>query len=422
MADYRDRLRPNITLTSPSGAVFTALWVGNSSPQAKKIGIFDFSGINGSVTQDHATKSAIHPIPLSFSGPDNDLDAIAFMKALSERGVWDVVHPVLGLLRLQPLSFEPNWQPITSGNITTVNTEWIEPLEPAAVASAAELQSGVAAQIEVVNETGVDQLDTSTFQAAAAEIAEFRSAVRDVVANVESHIETIASVSASITAEINSIKRDIDAVLAVVPLDMIAVAGQIQALIQLPARAIQDTQARLDAYKNLADGISLTLTPETPGTPSYNRVAVQEVALTATFGAVADVASTGTLLSRTEAVEVMEGVLTLFRDATDTLDASQTLFEGQAIDVQYFSQSQSYPDSARLIAQTVAYLLRASFDLKVEKRFVLTAPANPVRIAVREYGGPGEDDSNIEFFNDTNKIEDDEFLLMQAGRELVVYV
>lgn len=422
MPDSRDRLRPNITLTSPSGAVFTALWAGDTRAQAKKLGIFNFPFVNGSEVQDLGVSSATYPLTISFSGPDHDTESDRFFTALSETGVWEVVHPVHGLKRLQPMSFSPADEPVTSGNITTVDTEWIEPLEPSAVASAPELQAGVAAQIEAVNETASDQLDTSTFQKAAAEVAEFRSAVRDVVSNVESFIEGIASVSATITAEINSIKRDIDAVLAVVPLDMIAVAGQIQALIQLPARAIQDTQARLDAYKNLADGISFSLTPDTPGTPSYNRVAVQEVALTATFGAVADVASTGALISRAQAVEVIEGVLTLFRDATDTLDASQALFEGQAIDVQYFSQSQSYPDSARLIAQVVAYLLRASFDLKIEKRFVLTAPANPLRIAIREYGEPGEGDANIEFFNDTNGIEDDEFLLMQAGRELVVYV
>lgn len=422
MADYRDRLRPGITLTSPSGAVFNALWSGDERAQAKKLGVFNFPRVDGSVVQDLGVASATYPLTISFSGADHDLEADRFFTALSERGVWDVVHPVMGLKRLQPMSFTPADAPISSASITTIATEWIEPLEPAAVASTPELQAGVAAQVEVVNETGSDQLDTSTFQAAAAEVAEFRAAVLDVVANVELYLEGIASASAAITAEINSIKRDVDAVLAVVPLDMIAVAGQIQALIQLPARAIADTAARLDAYKNMADGLTFSLTPETPGTPAYNRVAVQEVALTATFGAVASVASTGTLLSRTEAVVVIEATLALFRDATDALDASQTLFEGQALDVQYFSQSQSYGDSALLIAQTVAYLLRASFDLKVEKRFVLTAPANPLRIAIREYGEPGDGDSNIEFFYDTNNIEDDEFLLMQAGRELVVYV
>jgi hypothetical protein len=149
---------------------------------------------------------------------------------------------------------------------------------------------------------------------------------------------------------------------------------------------------------------------------------VQETALTATFGAVAYVASTGALLSRSEAVGVIESVGTLFRNSTDTLDASQALFDTQALEVQYFSQSQSYSDSALLIAKTLAYLLRASFDLKVEKRFVLTAPANPLRIAVREYGDAGEGDANIDLFYDTNNIEGDEFIMMQPGRELVVYV
>jgi hypothetical protein len=402
--------------------VFNALWRGDTREKAKRLGIFNFPGVDGSVIQDLGVASATYPLTISFSGPDNDLESDRFFAALAERGVWDVVHPVHGLKRLQPVSFAPADEPVTSGNITTIATEWIEPLELPAVASTPELQSGVAAQAEVLNETASDQLNLSTFQQAAAEVAEFRSAVRDVVANVESFIEGIASVSASITAEMNSIKRDIDAVLAVVPLDVIAVAGQIQALIQLPARAIQDTQTRLDAYGNLADGLSLSLTPETPGTPAYNRVAVQELALSATFVAVAGIASTGALLSRAQSIQVIEGVLSLFRDATDTLDATQELFDGQPIDVQYFSQSQSYPDAALLIAKVVAYLLRASFDLSVEKRFILASAANPARIAIREYGGPGEDDANIEFFNDTNKIEDLEFCMMQAGRELVVYV
>jgi hypothetical protein len=331
------------------------------------------------------------------------------------------VHPVHGLKKLQPISFAPADEPVTSGNVTDINTEWIEPLELAVIPSASELQGAVANQINEVNETASDQLDTSVFQKTAAEIAEFRTAALDVVANVESHLEGISKISATITAEMEAIKRDIDAVLAIVPLDVVAVAGQIQALVQLPARAIQDTQARLDAYQNFAAGIGL-ISPETPGTPSYNRVAIQETALTASFAAVADVSSTGVLQSRAESVGVIETVQALFKDATDALDATQELFEGASIDKQYFSQSQSYSDSALLIAQTVTYLLRAAFDLKVEKRFVLDRARNPVMVCIEEYGDLGDGDVNLDFFNDTNKIEEGEFSLMPKGRELVVYV
>ena len=418
---YLDRLRPDIQLTSPDGTVFIALWRGNESSHVKKIGIFDYPGVAGSTVQDQNIKSATYPLTLHFEGPDNDLTAKQFTDALKEKGVWEVVHPVLGLLKLQPLSFTPDWQPVTSGNVTTVDTEWIEPLDLVVVPSVPELQAAVAAQIEEVNEVSAEQLEDNTFQDTAEEVGGIRSAVKDVVAAVEEKLEAVSDFAADITAEMLAIKRDIDAVLAVVPMDIIALAGQIKELIQLPARAIQDVGARLDAYKGFAISAGL-LSPDTPGTASYNRVAVQEAALTAAMGAVADVASTGDLLSRTEAVGVIEDVLALFDDVTNNLDASQVLFENSAIDAQYFSQSQSYSVAARLNALVVAYLLRAAFDLKVEKRFVLTRARNPVMVTIEEYGSLGEDDLLLDLFLTSNLIQGDEFMIMPKGRALVVYV
>ena len=421
MTDYRDRLRKNIQLTSPDGSIFTPLWRGDSRAQTKKIGIFNFPNVNGSIVQDLGVTSTTYTLTLFFEGPDNDLDSDAFMTALGEKGVWKVIHPVHGEKTLQPLSFSPTDDPVRSGNVTQVDTEWIEPLDVSAVPSASELQATVRTQIDAVNSVAADQLEQSTFQETAAEVGGFRAAVLDIVSAVEGKLQSISDASADITAEMNAIKRDIDAVLTVVPLDIIAIAGQVQELIQLPARAIQDTQARLDAYRGFAVAAGL-LSPEIPGTASYNRVAVQELALTAAIGAVSDISSTGTLLSRTEAIGVIEDNLTLFKDVTDTLDASQELFEGQSIDVQYFSQSQSYSVTAQLSALTVAYLLRALFDLKTEKRFVLDRERNPVMVAIEEYGSPGEGDVNIDLFLLSNSIEGNEHLIMPKGRELVVYV
>jgi len=107
---------------------------------------------------------------------------------------------------------------------------------------------------------------------------------------------------------------------------------------------------------------------------------------------------------------------------TNNLDASQVLFEGSSIDRQYFSQSQSYSVAARMNALTVAYLLRAAFDLKVEKRFVLTRARNPVTVTIEEYGSLGKDDLFLDLFNASNKIQGNEFIMMTKDRELVVYV
>jgi prophage DNA circulation protein len=419
---YRNRLRENIKLTSPDGNVFEAFWIGSERSQEKKLGIHNFPNVNGSSVQDLGVAGAIYPITLSFEGPDNDIISARFFNALKEKGTWEVIHPVHGLLNLQPVSFSPNDQPVTSGNITQVNTEWIEIVSLDAPPSAPELQATTAAQIVTINDVTSDQLVNSTFQDTAEEKGSFRKAVLDVVAGVEKHLETLSKFSSEITAEMESIKRDIDVVLAVIPLDIIAVAGQLQQLIQLPALAVEDTSSRLDAYGNFASDISLSLTPDAVGTSNYNRVAIQELALTSAMAAVADISTTGDILSRPEAVGIIDTNIELFESSTNALDATQELFKNEPIDTQYFSQSQSYPQASRLVGLTVEYLLRAAFDLKVEKRFILDRQRNPVMVALEEYGSPGENDANINLFIDTNKLEDIEHLIMQAGRELVVYV
>jgi hypothetical protein len=45
-----------------------------------------------------------------------------------------------------------------------------------------------------------------------------------------------------------------------------------------------------------------------------------------------------------------------------------------------------------------------------------------VIVAIEEYGELGEDDSNLDLFIDSNRLEGDEYLIMPKGRELVVYV
>lgn len=420
MANSADRLRANIQLTSPDGQVFTPYWRGDPRTRPKKLGIFNFPGVDGSEVQDLGTSAMTYNLTLFFEGDNHDLDSDVFMKAQTERGPWEVIHPVHGLKILQPMSFTPNDEPVESSNITRVDTEWIEPLAPSNVPSAPELQSAVKAQINAVNDVGAEQLNNTTFQDTAGEVGAFRTSVNSVVSNVEQHLESISSFSASITAEMEAIKRDIDNVLGVLPLDVISVAGQIQELIQLPARAIDNVTARLDAYQNFADGISFDLSPDDNGTENYNRVTVQECALTAVFCAVADISSTGALTSRIEAIDVIEANQTFLKDITDTLDTTQELFEGEPIDRQYYSQSQSYADSVLLIAQSVAYLLRALFDLKTEKRFTLDRDRNPIMVAAEEYGDFSE--ANLDLFLESNQIEGDEHLIMKKGRELVVYV
>ena len=418
---WRDRLRQTIELTSPDGNIFEAAWQGNSRSMDKKLGLFEFPKVKGTKVQDLDIGSARYPLTIFFSGEDNDKESDRFFKACKERGVWNIIHPVKGSLNLQLISVAENIQPVESGNLTQFDTEWIEPLEDSAVPSAFQLRSTIDSQIDEINSTVSDQIGSNILQKTAAQVAAFKATVDAVVASVEKFLAPIYEIQSEINAQILSIKRGVNTLLTAPVLDVISIAGQIQAMIQLPALAVADINSRVEAYQNFISA-ALGLSPETAKTKDRNIVAVQELALTSGLASISFISSTGELSSRLQAIELIEANTQLFKDIIDTLDATQELFQDEIIDKQYFSQSESYSDAVLMISQTIAYLLRSAFDLSIEKRFVLEKMRAPIEITISEYGDLGENDINFDLFIDSNGLKGNEILILPEGREVLVYV
>jgi hypothetical protein len=324
-------------------------------------------------------------------------------------------------LILQPITFTPTDDPTGNGNITQVQTEWIEPSSDAVLQSVPQLAGAITAQSLDVNESASDQFVNNIQTATAAEGIATEAATEAVVISVRSALGPIFEGVAEITAQMDAIQRGIQATLDDVILSPIALAGQIQALIELPLLAIRDIGARLAAYGNLIGDLG-NLSPEAPNTEGENTVSVQELAYTAAITAVAGIAASGTLDTRPEAIEAAEDIFALFKQVTDELDLTQELFGENPIDAQYFSQSQSFTDLSLLVAQAIAFFLTASYDLKVEKRFTLDIPKAPIMITINEYGSLGENDSNFDLFLASNKLKGNQIRILPAGFEVVVYV
>ena len=418
---WRDRLRQVIALTSPEGNVFEALWQGNSRSMNKKLGLFEFPKVKGTKVQDLDIGSTSYPLTIFFAGEDNDQESDKFFKACRERGVWNIVHPVRGALDLQLISVTENIQPVESGNVTQFDTEWIEPLKDSADSSLFQQRSTIDSQVDEVNSTALDQINNNVWQQTAAQVAAFEATVNAVVKAVEKFLAPVYELQSEINSQILSIKRGINSLLSAPVLDVVSIAGQIQALVQLPALAIADINSRVEVYENFINA-ALDLSPDTAETKDRNIVAVQELALTSGLASISFVSSTGELASRLQAIELINANTELFKNITDTLDESQELFKDEIIDDQYFSQSESYSDVVLMVSQTIAYLLRSAFDLSIEKRFILEKMRAPIEITISEYGDLGEDDLNFDLFVDSNGLKGNEILILPEGREVLVYV
>lgn len=418
---WRTRLKETIELFSPKGQTFNAFWRADPISFGKKLGIFQYPKLSGSVVQDLDITATSYPLTIYFEGPNNDIEAERFLQACKEKGSWVIDHPVKGSgLILILVSVTENVDPTESGNITQFDTDWTDFIPQAVISSTSELGSTIDAQNDQLNGSAADQF-TKIKQDKFSFVQAVKNTSEQIVAFSNNALEPLFTLSSEVNSAVNSITRSIQDTLDATVLDPLKLAGQIQNLIQTPALVIDDFTARIDAYVNLANDI-FGLDPDNATTENFNVASTQELALSAIIGTSSIIASTSDFQTRNQVLTAIDDSASLFNTITNNLDNSQALFDGLTIDNQYFSQSNSFPDAAFITAQAAQLLLRKLFDLAVEKRIVLDRPRSPIDVTISEYGSLGDNDILLDLFIASNNLKNLDILLLKSGTEVVVYV
>jgi hypothetical protein len=427
---WRQRLRPSIKFVSPEGQEFEASWRESDRIIRKKLGMFNYPLVRGTVVQDLEAESDTYSIPFFFAGRDHDEIAFRFMLAARERGQWAVTHPTEGFLGLQLMSITKLDRPVGEGNITRFTSEWIEPIDETSLQTAAELAGLVGNRYNDLNIGAADQFLKNIRSSTVSQIFAIQQAVKRVQNAVDKVLSPLAAANDAIFASQLAIQRGIQDTFDATIFKPLSLAGQVQNLIQGPARAVRDIKSRLSAYGELAAEL-FGLTPTQPTVSGKNATSVQELSLSAVIATNAEIAVTGPqkpdvpvsggIQSRLQAVEFAIDLRNSFVDITNSLDESQVLFENNDLDFQYFSQTETFNTALQITSIAQRSLLTAAYDLSVERRFKLTKPKTPLQIVGEEYGEWGDNDNLIDLFISTNNLRDNEILFLPAGREVVVY-
>ena len=418
---WQDRVQKTILLRSPEGNNFEAKWIGNERSKEKSLGLFKYPKVAGTVVQDLEVNATSYPLTIYFDGPDNDIESSRFFDACSQSGLWLISHPTLGNIELQLQSVTEAIQPVTSGNVTRIELSFIEPLDPAVIGTSTQLSSTIEAQKNNVNEKASEQFDANIFQESVTAIKSVANAVSQITSFVKTSLEPLYKLNASIDSAVNSIFRSLSQLQTTTTIVPASIAGQVTNLIQLPLLATTDIESRNNAYVDLVDQLIALEVPETTEADK-NYISTIELALTACISSFSLIVSTGSLQTRTQAINAALLINSQFNSITDYLDLSQEAFEDNDIDMQYFSQSSSYSDALKMNAYGIRYLLTALFDLLVEKTFVIKTPRAPIEVCITEYGDLGLNDSNFDLFISSNKLKKSEFMILRPGREIVIYL
>lgn len=440
-SNWRDRLAESIKFISPEGNEFEAKWRGSPRNMPKKLGILRFPKIKGDIVQDMEVASTLYPITFFFDGENNDTEAAAFFQACKETGNWEVIHPVHGFLGLQLVSVGEVDDPITSGNITEINTEWIEGIDPIALKTAREMKGIIDGQIDDLNINAAQQFADGILETSET----LKDAIRkgtDGISNVSEFVlgPLFTTVDALDNA-VNAIQDGIQDTLNATVLQADALSGQIQNLINLPLFA-NSQRDRLGTYAALLTALSNQLPGGSESTTSAtaassvkrNAALTTELGMNAALSALAKITNTtaiaprgtgaddtGALETRAQAVQMAVDLTDIYDDMVTALEAVQEDFSGLDIDDQYYSQSSAFTDAALLLGFAIEYLLTIAFQLSIERRFIIDKPRAPIEITITEYGSLGENDSNFDLFIRSNELSGNDILLLPRGREVVIY-
>ena len=428
--DWEARLASTLELTSPSGKTFSPKWRGNERSKSKKLGVFSFPKLKGEVVQDLDVTSTRYPLTLYFDGKDHDLEAAKFFEAASENGPWEAIHPVHGFVQLQLVAITEETQPVTSGGLTVFSTDWIEPIDPDELVTARELRSKTDEAIKDLNASAAQQFADNVSQAAAALTNAIEAAADDVQTIMDVATSPLFDSLDAVNGLVNATQIALQSTITQTEIITDSLAGQIQQLAQLPALGAGDGPTKLDALDAVIESVSerFPLTGIPAGRDEEilrNKVATYELALNATIGAIAKVATVAPLLTRTDALVLAETISTSFLTITGYLDDVQTAFESEPIDKQYQSNSQAFLDAERAVTLALRYLLAVAPDLKIERKQTLDEPKTPVQIVLEEYGELGDADELLDLFLSANSLGDtldgNGILILDRGTEVITY-
>jgi len=423
---WQDRLRGHIKFVSPSGLEFTPLWRGNDISAEKRLGRHAYPNVDREVVQDMGMNSREMPLTVYFDGADHDKDARAFEKALYEPEAWQVTHPVYGLLHLQLVSYKLAAEPVESGNVTVVETEWIEPASEDEIDAIPDPSAAVEAAVENVKKASVLDMAKGVVQTAVSQAKAVANAVRK-------GINAVKSVIYKADAGINAVQRTINNLTNEAYLDIAAISGGVISAIQAPALIAGSLSNKIAMFQNLGNKIKtdFTAAPDLyrDGNMSENSAALlNNKAITVQFflntvtAAMAQAIISEPAETRREALSVLNKYQQFTTEAQAALDRAAAMTANSRIENQFVARANSGEAIATLNAAVVRYIMDSLFSLKIERRLVLDKPRAPLEIVITELGATAETaDELYTRFCAWNGLHGQEMLLLPAGREVVIY-
>lgn len=412
---WNDRLR-EAAYTPPSGERLTFAFENVSKSVEKKTAAFDFPDANGTLIQDNGHTGRRYPLRIFFSGSDHDLEAAAFETALLETGTGKLDHPIYGLVDVVPFGEIKTRDDLkTAANQSIMEVTFWSTIGLVFPTNQQDPAAAVLTAVSEYNDAAASEFEEVTSLDSAVEQATFKNSYQALLDSAQSNLQAIADVQDNVRTQFNAIVDSINQGIDILVSQPLTLAFQTVQMIQSPARALANIEARLSAYSDLANSL---ITGDgavvSPGNDSTNSNAFHTkdlYASTYVTGSVVSVVN-NQFTTKTEALQAAELILQQLSDVTDWRDDNfQSLGE--------VDTGGAYQQLQEAVALTAGFLVEISFSLKQERRIVLTRNRTIIDLVAELYGSI---DDQLDFLISSNDLSGSEILELPKGREIVYYI
>ncbi len=416
------RLRPGV-FTSPGGIVSNFKMDIATRIGGKKASIHEILNKDEAIPQDQGNRSQAFPIEAYFTDGDGDIEADAFYNSLRERytasnpGI--LKHPRWGDINVMPFEFQQVETLVTGAGVFRVPVEFRE-IPPQLFPSPESIdQSDIVADITDLEST-IEGANSSINVDKAGDYASFGAKVTEAVNVIGSSLSGIVSRSEDIQDRFNTIQADIDTALNL-GTDAVIIMSQVLQLIRTPSQVFDATLAKIQGFGTMMEGIAQGFVNEFTENPNntekLNSARMAESLLFFGASVTAEAGLFTDYSTRDAAGDALDIINTAFDDTEQRMSEIYQLLDGD-ITTSFEPNHNTGLDTSLLIGKTNAILIDRSFDLKAKQITILSGPSDPITLTWQFY----KDMAQLEFFIETNNIQDTEFIEIPAGREIIAYV
>ena len=389
--------------SAPSGETLPFAYEDVSRSITRKTTAFNTPDRNSTYVQDNGYTSRRYPMRVFYCGDECDQNALAFEAILLENGVGILEHPIYGTHNVVPTGEINRRDDLkTAANQVIIDVVFFETDDATFTndqvdAAAQALEAIEAARAASAATLAADDLNEAVLKGEHQSLLDF----------AKKGLNKVASATAEVQKEFDLIYNSINNSIDILVGEPLTLAFQTITMLNAPARAAANIQARLDAYRNLAS--SIVSSGETTATRYRSR---QTFSSGYTTGYSLSMLNND-FLSKPQALEAADSLLSLFDELSAWNDDRQR-------ELGILDTGSLYQQLQQAVSYTAGYLVQLSFSLKQEKRFKTQRTYTFIDLCFELYGNTNE--GEIDFFINGNNFTGSEILEIPKGREIVWYV